>query len=156
MPIFIHSQDGGRIRDRKKIRILAPMIVTFLFVLSALSFSGFVSAYGKHDTGPYGSCHFDKNTYTLGETMTVIFDGHFGHAKQGWFELALMNPSGQVVLRSHYYYYDSYPTGFADTVTCGAGQTGTWTAELTYNTAGKRFVKTTIEGNAEALVNPLA
>lgn len=84
--------------------------------------------------------------------MSIIFDGHFGQAKQGWFELALMNPSGQVVLRSQMYKYDAYPTGFTDSVTYVAGQTGTWTAELTYNTAGKRFVKTTVEGSAQAVV----
>jgi hypothetical protein len=86
--------------------------------------------------------------------MSISFDGHFGHAKKGWFELVLKNPSGQVVMRSQGYSYDNFPTGFADTVTYTAGQTGTWTAELTYSTAGKRFITTTTMANAEATVNP--
>jgi hypothetical protein len=156
MPIFIHSQEGGRIRNRKKIRMLVPMIVTFLFVFSALSFSGFVSA-GKHYTGPYGTCHFDKVAYSLGETMSISFDGSFGHATKGWFELVLTNPSGQVVMRSQMYSYDAFPTGFTDTVTYTlktTDQTGPWTAELTYSVAGKRHVTTTAMANAEAMVNP--
>ena len=127
------------------------MIVTLLFVISALSFSGFVSAGGKHDTGPYGVAYFNKDTYTLGETMYIIIKGNWGHAQKGWFELTLKNPSGQVVERLAYP-YELYPTGFTVTETWTAGQTGTWIAEYTYNTAGKKMIKTTPMGIDEALV----
>jgi len=131
------------------------MTVTALFVFSALSFSGFVSAAGKHYTGPWGTCWFDKDSYAKGETMSVSFQFYWGHANKGWCELDLKNANGGIVLRSQIYSYGSYPDGYRDTVTytiVSGDPAGTWTAELTYNFAGKRQIKTVVAAPTEATV----
>lgn len=123
------------------------MTVTLLFVVSALSFSGFVSA-GRRDTGPKGSCVFNvglPKQYALGEVMTILVQGDFGKATAGFFEFDLKNPSGAVVMKS-YWYFSEYPTGFDESKTYQADSIGTWTAELTYNVPAKRNMKTIIEG----------
>ena len=135
------------------------MIVTFLFVLSALSFSGSVSAFGKHYRGPTGTCYFTKPTYSIGETMSIHAEGSFGAATKGSFEVVLKNPGGSVVTRFQQYLYDVYPNGFTDTVTYTlkpTDPTGTWTVELDYIVVTKRKVTTTLITMNEALVNPLA
>ena len=147
MPILIHPQEGGRIRDRRRIRILVAMTVTFLFVVSALSFSGFASAAGKHYRGPWGPVWFDKDSYARGETMSISWQFYWGTAQKGWFEVDLKNPSGVTVLRSQMYWYGSYPDGYRDSMTYTiklGDPTGTWTAELTHNWAGKKQMQTTV------------
>jgi len=135
------------------------VIVTLLFAFSALSFSGSVSAFGKHYRGPTGTCYFTASTYSIGQTMSIHVQGSFGAATKGSFEVVLKNPGGSIMERFQQYLYDMYPDGFTDTVTYtlkSTDPTGTWTVELDYIVWTKRKVTTTLITLDEALVNPLA
>ncbi len=145
--------EGGRIADRKRIRVL--LVATVVFVFVALSFAGCVSAAGKHYRGPYAMVAFNKDTYVKGETMTVSFQFYWGTAQKGWFELDLKNANGAVVARSQMYPYGSYPDGYRDSVTYTISlgdPSGTWSAVFTHNWAGKRQLQTTVLTVTTAIV----
>src|SRR5512136_513802 len=146
MSSFIRPLEGGRIRVRNWSRIIV-LTVAILFVLSALSFSGTVSA-GRRDPGPKGTCLFNvglHKEYNLGDTIEIIVQGDWGKATRGFFEFDLITPS-QALAMKLYWYLDDYPTGFNEWKTYTANQAGIWTAQLTYNVPGKRNMQTTVEG----------
>ncbi len=132
------------------------MVMTAIFVSSALAFSGLVSA-GKPPAPPAqtGTCVMDNTAYTLGQTITISATGTGGAGgTKTNFAVLLKNPSGTTVKSQTY-----TGTSFSGTVTyslLGTDPTGTWTAQTNYNTIGaKGRVTTKVLATDTATVNPL-
>ncbi len=138
--------NGGR-----GIHVLASFLLIVVFAFSVIAFSGLAAA-GKHYTGPTGTCRFDKSSYTVGQTMSIVISGSGGAGgTKAFFEFQLKNPSGASVMKSQMY----WATSFTDTVSYTiktSDQVGYWTGELSYNVAGKRHVVTTVIANVEVAV----
>lgn len=115
--------------------------MTFLFVLSALSLSGFVAAKSPHVL-PQGTCKFETPIVYAGQNLYVDISGSGGaDGAKAYFQLLLKDSTGTTWNRSQPYYV----TQFSDVVMFTADHgTGTWTAELTYNVVKKAHVTTTI------------
>jgi hypothetical protein len=131
MTISIYSQEGERIRDRERIRILVPMTMSFLFVLSALSLSGFVSAKSPHVLVPQGTCKFETKIVYGGQNLYVDISGSGGaDGHKAYFQLLLLNRTYTTVNASQEYWV----TQFSDVVMFTADHgVGNYTAELTYS-----------------------
>jgi len=136
---------------RRRSIALAPLMVVALFALSAVACSGLAAA-GKHYTGPTGTCRFDKSSYLIGQTMSIVISGSGGAGgTKAFFEFQLKNPSGAVVMKSQMYRVESFTDTVKYTIK-STDKTGYWTGELSYNVAGKRHVVTTVVANVEVSV----
>ena len=124
------------------------IVVMFVFSGPAISDLASAGAGGHNPQGPWGNCRFDKETYSVGETMTIIFNADGGNPDKGFFEIDLINPSGVAVIHDEYY----VATITADTRTYTVNLAGDWTAELTYNVPARRTMKTTLLSSDVATV----
>ncbi len=128
-------------------------MITAMFVFSALAISGLVMA-GKPPPRPTqtGTCVLDKDTYQIGETISVSATGSGGAGgTKTYFQIQLKNPAG-VVIKSQAY----TGTSFSGTMTytlLGADATGTWTAVTNYCVIGKRATTTKELARDTATIN---